>query len=166
MPASHYAVDCDLSLHQFDDARAGYAAAGGTFAEVQRLGRLDERVHATRMLRGPQLTVEISITVEASSWSEAFEVSRGLLRTAVHTIGGRTAGWEQLRPRVMPDATRSQRWRRRVRDRARRPAMALPATPASDWESVTAATRSRGMAPSWLPPLRDAEGRDLVIDLR
>lgn len=163
--STSYSVDCDLSLENYDDPRAGFVAASGAFAEVRRLGLMDERVHATRMRRGSELTVEISITVRATTHSEAFDLCRAILRTAVHANGGNTAGWEHLQPEIRSaPATRRDRWR--LRRRRRPQPVVLPAPPAQDWATLSQTVRARGSAPAWLPPLAPGAVGELVIDLR
>ena len=162
MTGASYLVVCDLSLQNFDDRRAGYAAAKGAYAEVRRLGRLDQRIRSTRMRRNEPLVVQIAITVEATTPREAFDHCGTILRSALHAIGGSTAGWERLRPQVRRAPTSARRrWGRPV------PSPAAPLwEPSPDWAACSAAAQRAATASRPLPPLVTTAGGDVVIDLR
>lgn len=145
---STYAVCCELGLENYDRPRVGYAAARAAFAEVRQLGRSDRRVRSTRFGRPDRLTARISITLVASSPWEAFDLARAILRTAVHSNGGSTAGWELLRPDVRHG----------------------PGTSFPSWAECAVAARARSMPHESLPPLRASSselgGAPQLIDLR
>jgi hypothetical protein len=155
--AASYLVACDFSLEHFEHPRAGVAVAREVHAEARRLGRADDRVRTTRLRRTATTVVTISVELTAPTPWAAFDLGAAILRTAVHASGGTTAGWEQLRPHVLPAASR-----RRARSGVR-PPVRLDAP--GDWGSFSAAARQRIAALPALPPLR-VPSTDTVIDLR
>jgi hypothetical protein len=152
-----YLVACDFGLQHFDRPRAGAVAARLMFAEVRRLGRLDDRVGATRMRRTGTSVVSISVVVDAPSSWEAFDLGRAILRTAVHATGGATVGWENLRPQIQTPTTR--RWGRFPTEGT------TAAQGPPDWAAHAATARRHSAAVPTLPPLQRSDA-DRVIDLR
>lgn len=156
MPLASYSVVCDLGLENFDRPRAGYRAAKGAFAEVERLARLDHRVRSARMRRRGRRTVSVSLTVRAGAPWEAFDVCSAILRAAIHANGGSTAGWDLLCPQMQPDARRG---------RAKAP-REVPAQAPSSWSGLSAAADRTARTSPPLPPLVASIPDELVVDLR
>ena len=153
---------CDLGLENFDTTRVGYASAKAAFAEVRHLGRLDPQVRSTRLRRPEPLTVQITITVHASSAREAAELATTILRSAVHATGGNTAGWNELMAVVVAAPRPPGR-------RARRTRSAGPTSPGArfpSWDACSAAARARSASVAPLPPIHDTGPAHELIDLR
>ena len=159
MTGASYLVVCDLSLQNFDDRRAGYATAKDAYAEVRRL---DLRIRSTRMRRVEPLVVQIAMTVEATAPQHAADLCGTVLRSALHAIGGTTAGWERLRPQVQrASVPPRRRWGRQV------PAPTAPLwEPPADWAARSAAAHRAAVASRPLPPLVTPSCGEVVIDLR
>jgi hypothetical protein len=159
-----YSVACALDLQYFDDPRVGYRTARQAHAELRRLGKLDDAVRATRRRRTDELTVELSVTVDAATASEAFARCSSMLRSAVHATGGSTAGWDQLDLSVETEQSR----RRGSHRRASGAQLTRPGTVTTiaEWTAATEAARRRGAPPASLPPLSWAPSTDAVVDLR
>lgn len=162
---SDYAVVCDLGVQHFDSPRAGIAMARAAYGEMRRLGTTDERVRSTRWRRSSRETVQLTITVRAHDAHRAFEVAGGLLRTGIHAVGGSTAGWEQLHPRVEPEHRARRGPRRRV------PVPESGASLAShrtwdDWSSLAQRRVERGAQLPAFGGQPDTAADPIVIDLR
>ncbi|MDQ2677314.1 MAG: hypothetical protein M3Y51_01120 [Actinomycetota bacterium] len=186
---ARYEVVCELDLANFDDVRVGHRTAKRAHTELRRLARRDGRIASTRFRRAGRSSVEISVTVAASTSDDAFDHCHAMLRTAVHATGGSTHGWEALCSQIRsstptPDGTRragaapstAPGW-----TPARVPDVADPGltragtrewgagrerTDAPGWAGAAATAARRGAIPEWLPPLTRGPERDTVIDLR
>ncbi len=184
MATSRYEVVCELDLGSFDDARVGHRTAKRAHAELRRLARRDGRIDSTRFRRNGRRSVEISLTVAATTSHDAFDHCHAMLRTAVHATGGSTRGWdhlcseiraagptagpargtEELAARLAPSAPTWADLGAPGRLPGARPERTVAAAPG--WAAATETAQRRGAAPDWLPPLGWGPVRQTVIDLR
>ena len=111
------------------------------------------------MRRTGPLTLQVAWSIRAVGTSEAIELCSVILRSALHAVGNSTAGWELLRPQVLPGPRR-----RRRSDAAT--TVGRPTDGVPDWAALSAAAQRRMALVPALPPLVATGSGQTTIDLR
>lgn len=171
--AERFVVSTDLRVVSRDDARSTAALLRVMASELSRLRRTDCRLVRVRIVgrRRRATAVSVVLTVDAASAWEAFELAGSITRSAIHTAGGFTAGWELVTPHIGQSVTRLGRHRqaaqRSPRSRSQqfeygRSGYSRP----TSWAASAAAARARALPHLPLPPFLAPTNDAMVIDLR